>query len=304
MLRPLGTFSLSQYTLELLAKNGFNYLEDVLKAPEAARRFVDVDELIKASTPIHAVSALDQWQAELLCHRVTTFSKALDSLLEGGVPCGSITELCGAPGSGKTQICFQLCLTTQLPQMEGGLDGPVLFIDSRRGFSPRRLQELIVGYHKDFPDAGTRNFLRGVTVVTIRTAQDLFSIIEGIREYLKSDNLLRVVIIDSLSLPVLCSIENSFVRYKFYCKVFEELQKLASEYNIAIVIVNELVTQVDAKKNIGFVSGGGQTVANRCQRRLLLARLNDIVFAAKILKSPVFPQRARTFRVTADGIRK
>jgi len=35
---------------------------------------------------------------------IVTFSKAVDDMLDGGIVVGEITELCGAPGSGKTQI--------------------------------------------------------------------------------------------------------------------------------------------------------------------------------------------------------
>ncbi|MDD1775823.1 MAG: helix-hairpin-helix domain-containing protein, partial [Candidatus Methanomethylicus sp.] len=42
--------------------------------------------------------------------KLTSGSKNLDSLLSGGLEPG-ITELIGAYGTGKTQICLQLCLT-------------------------------------------------------------------------------------------------------------------------------------------------------------------------------------------------
>ena len=35
---------------------------------------------------------------------IVTFCQDLDEMLGGGVPLGKITELCGAPGVGKTQI--------------------------------------------------------------------------------------------------------------------------------------------------------------------------------------------------------
>jgi RAD51-like protein 2 len=35
---------------------------------------------------------------------VVTFCERLDDMLGGGVPSGKITEFCGAPGIGKTQI--------------------------------------------------------------------------------------------------------------------------------------------------------------------------------------------------------
>ena len=33
-----------------------------------------------------------------------TFCEGLDDMLGGGVPVGKITEFCGAPGIGKTQM--------------------------------------------------------------------------------------------------------------------------------------------------------------------------------------------------------
>jgi len=43
-------------------------------------------------------------QEECTSPRIVTFSKAVDDMLDGGFTLGEITELCGAPGSGKTQI--------------------------------------------------------------------------------------------------------------------------------------------------------------------------------------------------------
>ena len=36
--------------------------------------------------------------------KIMTFSKQIDYMLGGGIPCGSITEFCGVPGIGKTQF--------------------------------------------------------------------------------------------------------------------------------------------------------------------------------------------------------
>ncbi|RYY70233.1 hypothetical protein EON63_22840 [archaeon] len=36
---------------------------------------------------------------------IITFCKAIDEMLGGGVQGGGITEVCGVPGVGKTQVC-------------------------------------------------------------------------------------------------------------------------------------------------------------------------------------------------------
>ena len=51
-------------------------------------------------------SALDLLKAEQLQSYIVTFSAGVDGMLGGGVPLGKITEICGAPGVGKTQFRY------------------------------------------------------------------------------------------------------------------------------------------------------------------------------------------------------
>ncbi|MCI07644.1 DNA repair protein RAD51 1-like [Trifolium medium] len=46
--------------------------------------------------------------------QITTGSRELDKILEGGIETGSITELYGEFRSGKTQLCHTLCVTCQV----------------------------------------------------------------------------------------------------------------------------------------------------------------------------------------------
>lgn len=49
-------------------------------------------------------SALELLKVEQLQGYIVTFCAKVDAMLGGGVPMGKITEVCGAPGVGKTQI--------------------------------------------------------------------------------------------------------------------------------------------------------------------------------------------------------
>ena len=49
------------------------------------------------------VTALDMLRREKSAPAIVTFCEGLDHMLGGGVPLCKITELCGAPGVGKTQ---------------------------------------------------------------------------------------------------------------------------------------------------------------------------------------------------------
>ena len=51
-------------------------------------------------------SALEMLREEQQQSYVVTFSAQVDGMLGGGVPLGKITEICGAPGVGKTQFRY------------------------------------------------------------------------------------------------------------------------------------------------------------------------------------------------------
>jgi RAD51-like protein 2 len=59
-----------------------------------------------------------------------TFCKAIDDMLGGGIQVGQITEFCGVPGIGKTQLAIQLSLNVQIPEVFGGLGGECVYIDT------------------------------------------------------------------------------------------------------------------------------------------------------------------------------
>ena len=63
-------------------------------------------------------NAYDLLQQEQSSGSIVTFCEQLDDMLGGGVPVGKITEFCGAPGVGKTQIGYVLtrkCFIDNLP---------------------------------------------------------------------------------------------------------------------------------------------------------------------------------------------
>ncbi|KAG2489295.1 hypothetical protein HYH03_012127 [Edaphochlamys debaryana] len=67
----------------------------------------------------------------------------LDSALRRGVPAGSITELVGPGGVGKSQFCHSMAAAVSLPAECGGLGAGVVYIDTERKFSAARLQEML-----------------------------------------------------------------------------------------------------------------------------------------------------------------
>ncbi|XP_069119067.1 DNA repair protein XRCC3-like [Argopecten irradians] len=75
-------------------------------------------------SPVSALDILHRNCPEnLVVTKLTTGCDVMDTALRGGILSQGITEIAGESASGKTQFCLQLCLTVQLPAIQGGLGG-------------------------------------------------------------------------------------------------------------------------------------------------------------------------------------
>ncbi|KAK2153301.1 hypothetical protein LSH36_301g02079 [Paralvinella palmiformis] len=87
-------------------------------------------------------TVLDLLQDERSQQYIVTFSEQLDTILGGGVPLTKITEICGAPGVGKTQLSIQLAVDVQIPDCFGGVEGQAIFIDTEGSFIIERVVDI------------------------------------------------------------------------------------------------------------------------------------------------------------------
>lgn len=89
--------------------------------------------------PMGFLSASDLHEKRVEIVRLTTGSREIDNLLNGGFETGEITEIFGESGIGKTQLCHMLAVTCQLPFNQGGGEGKCMYIDTDNTFRPERL---------------------------------------------------------------------------------------------------------------------------------------------------------------------
>ena len=74
---------------------------------------------------------------------IVSFCRAIDQLFwTGGIPLGSLTEVAGLPGAGKTQLAMQLAVTARLPQFLGGVQGQTIYIDTEGSLVPERIYDM------------------------------------------------------------------------------------------------------------------------------------------------------------------
>ncbi|KAK3279343.1 hypothetical protein CYMTET_12768 [Cymbomonas tetramitiformis] len=73
---------------------------------------------------------------------ITTSCLELDKLLGGGISPTEITELCGVPGIGKTQLGMQLAVNVQIPVEFGGLGGHAIYVDTEGSLMAERVLDM------------------------------------------------------------------------------------------------------------------------------------------------------------------
>uniref|UniRef100_A0A915IQQ2 RecA family profile 1 domain-containing protein n=1 Tax=Romanomermis culicivorax TaxID=13658 RepID=A0A915IQQ2_ROMCU len=146
----LAAFGLTNTEIKKLEESGFHTIESIAFAPKKNLLLVKGISEAKADkimvraeamkmVPMGFTTATECHQKRADIIQLTTGSKELDKLLQGGVETGSITEIFGEFRTGKTQLCHTLAVTCQLPVDMGGGEGKCLYIDTEGTFRPERL---------------------------------------------------------------------------------------------------------------------------------------------------------------------
>uniref|UniRef100_A0A669PDV7 RAD51 paralog D n=1 Tax=Phasianus colchicus TaxID=9054 RepID=A0A669PDV7_PHACC len=126
-----------------------------------------------------------------------TGSSSLDQLLDAGLYTGEVTELAGAPGSGKTQVCLSIAASVSL-----GLRQHVVFLDSTGGFTASRLYQMLQARVEDKEEQ--LEALQRVQVVRVFDVYEMLRALHEVRDCLSqqvgsSAGPLKAVLIDSVS---------------------------------------------------------------------------------------------------------
>lgn len=122
---------------------------------------VKVEKMIEAAQKIECLGfykATNIMTKREKIRRITTGSKNLDNLLQGGVESMAITEVFGEFRTGKTQLSHTLCVVAQMAVENGGGAGKVAFIDTENTFRPERIKAIAERFGMD-PEATLDNII-------------------------------------------------------------------------------------------------------------------------------------------------
>ena len=296
--------------IKKLVEAGFNSLESVSYVPKKNLVVIKglsegkVDKIIKAVYDILQYKIQPSTialQERKKLTRITSGSKELDTLLGGGFESNSITELFGEFRTGKTQICHTLCVTCQLPKSDGGGEGKAIYIDTEGTFRPEKLASIAERFGLD-PKETIENVYYARAYNSDHQNRLLMQVCA-----LMCEHKFSLLIVDSATALYRTDYSGRAElsnRQMSLAKFLRNLQKIADEHKIVVVITNQVVATVDGnafggndKKPIG-----GHIMAHACQTRLYLKKGLKQNRICKIYDSPSLPEGEATYSITDRGI--
>ncbi|NXG99532.1 RA51D protein, partial [Loxia leucoptera] len=174
-----------------------------------------------------------------------TGSPSLDQLLDSGLYTGEVTELMGAPGAGKTQVCLGIAASVSL-----GLKQHILFLDSTGGFTAARLYQMLQAQTEDEEEqASSLDLLEALQRVQVERVFNIYEVLRALQELrdrlsqqvVSSMGPLKVVVLDSVSAviyPLLGGRQSEGLALMM--QLSRELKTLAREFSLAVVVTNQV----------------------------------------------------------------
>ncbi|KAI8376598.1 DNA repair protein RAD51 [Choanephora cucurbitarum] len=291
---------------------GFYTVESIAYAPKKALLAVKgisetkADRLLAEASKIVNMgftTAMDVHQRRQEIVYITTGSKELDRLLGGGIETGSITEIFGEFRTGKSQLCHMLAVTAQLPISMGGGQGKCLFIDTENTFRTSRISSIAQRYSLDAEET-----LDNIAYArAFNTDHQTSLLIQAAA--MMSEARFSVLIVDSamhLYRTDFAGRGELSARQMHLAQFLRQLQRLADEFGVAVVITNQVVAQVDGAASMFNPDpkkpAGGNIIAHASCTRLYLRKGRGENRICKIYDSPSLPEAECTFSIMEDGI--
>ncbi|EGG20183.1 putative DNA repair protein [Cavenderia fasciculata] len=261
------------------------------------------------------VSALDHLVADAQPQNIITFCRELDNMLGGGIPLQRITEFCGAPGVGKTQLAFQLAVNCCIPKILYGVEGKCIFIDTEGGFYVDRVKQMadsLIEHLQIMGQTGTDQEKDAANQITVD------SILENIMYYkihhyieqvafihhlplvLENDRNIKLIIIDSIAYPFRRHFSDMGARKRILSSMTQNLLSIAEQYNVAVVIMNQVTTKILPNNQSMLVPCFN--LGNYCANRVFLY-WKDQQRHCHIYKSSLIQPSDAPFDINQDGVR-
>ncbi|MHB1493032.1 MAG: DNA repair and recombination protein RadB [Thermoplasmataceae archaeon] len=189
----------------------------------------------------------------------------IDSLLNGGLEKGVITEVFGEGGSGKTNFAMHFAVSC----LNSGKN--VIYIDSE-GFSSERFLQI---------SGGNREILQRMYLYRVLSVEDQEISIMKSQKMMEKEGNFSMVIIDSFTEHFRAERDEKSNRPPSMQKQLSILGTMAAEHDIPVLITNQIYMDVD-KGN--FQAYGGYFLNHSVKTILSIEKLSPGKRVLKVVK--------------------
>ncbi|XP_030041986.1 DNA repair protein RAD51 homolog 3 isoform X1 [Microcaecilia unicolor] len=271
----------------------------------------------EASSIIRKYTALELLEKEQAQGAIITFCSVLDDMLGGGVPLTKITEVCGAPGVGKTQLCIQLAVDVQIPECFGGIAGEAIYIDTEGSFMVDRVVNIAEAcvqhcklisesHQQDEYEEGMANFsldsiLSRIYYFRCHDYVELLAQVHLLPDFFFQHPKVRLVIIDSIAFPFRHDFDDLSLRTRLLNGLAQQLISLANDHKLAVILTNQMTTRIGQSQSM-LVPALGESWGHAATIRLILHWQCQQRFAT-LYKSPSQKESTVPFHISPLGFR-
>ncbi len=295
-------------TAQKLRELGFNTVESIataaIKELEPAgiseKKALDIIRAARSTLSLTFMRADELMKIRQTVMRLTTGSRAIDEVLAGGLETQTITEFYGEYGSGKSQLCHQMCVNVQLPTERGGLNGAALYVDTENTFRTERIIQM--AQHMGL---NPEDVIKKIVYAEAYTSDHQMFLLENADKVIK-DNNVRLIVIDSLTAHFRSEYlgrEMLAERQQKLNKHMHRLIRLARAFNAVAVVTNQVMAKPDVFFGDAVHPVGGHIVAHTSHTRIYLRKSSrGPLRIARLVSSPYLPEGERVFKITENGV--
>ena len=227
--------------------------------------------------------------------KIGTGCSNFDSILNGGFESGSITEVYGQYGSGKTQLSHLITVKTLLKNKKN----KTIFLDSEGTFRADRL--------KDFAEANKLDIdevLARIYVARAHSSDHQMLLIDEVEKMVQKDDTYKLLVVDSLT----SLFRSEFIgrgtlatRQQKLNKHLHQLLRIADIYNIIVIVTNQVMSDPAQYYGDPTKPVGGNIVGHSSTFRIYMRPGKSGSIYAKLVDSPNLPNLDCNFLITKEG---
>jgi len=217
---------------------------------------------------------------------LTTGSKSLDDLLEGGLEGGAITLLFGEAGSGKTNVCLQIA------SIVAQAGKKVIYIDTE-GVSMERLKQV--------SGEGYEEVMKNLLLFEPHSFEEQEKFVDKAVRLAESSLEVGVIILDSATIHYrLTRNEEERGARKTLSPQLAKLLAVGRTKSIPVLLTSQVYTDIEKGT---FEPLGGHVLLHNAKAILRLEKVSTGTRRAIIVKHRHLEEGRRTdFRITKSGV--